>query len=144
MSTESKVFIHMSAEVSVCPAVSANITLERTEDISTSHSSYIHSVKPSRYARIFLLRSWLKQGPMDCSASLIRLWKRSRSLAISSQFPLREACRAYVHVRTTWTCTTGENRTWKSVREGHMTRQNIWNRAGQVNALLLCKRRQLF
>lgn len=73
----------------------------------------IHSVTAaSRYARIFLRWAGLKQGATEASASPILRWKRSRSLAISSQTPLRDACRANAHERMTWTWTTGEKLTW--------------------------------
>lgn len=49
---------------------------------------------------------------MAASVSRIRLRKRSRSLAISSQWPLRDAWRAKGHVRMTWTWMTGENCTF--------------------------------
>lgn len=67
---------------------------------------------PSRYARILSLCCWVKQWPMACSVSWTRLRKRSRSRAISSQCPLREAWRANCQVRMTWTWTRGENRTF--------------------------------
>lgn len=67
---------------------------------------------PSKYAFILALWPGLRQRPMARSVSWTRLRKRSRSRAISSQGPLRDACRANGHVLITWTWTTGENCTW--------------------------------
>lgn len=86
--------------------------MQRSQTLKSTFSN-IHKVKaPSRFAQIFLRWAGFKQGPMEASASLILLWKRSRSLAISSQFPLRDACRANSQDRMTWTWITGENLTW--------------------------------
>lgn len=95
---------------SKCPSVQRSQTLKST-------FSNIHKVKaPSRFARIFLRWAGFKQEPMEASASFILLWKRSLSLAISSQFPLRDACRANSQDRMTWTWITGENLTWNQKR----------------------------
>lgn len=66
----------------------------RKSNIQCSEICLFYFKAPSRNARIFSLCGWVKQCPMAVSVSWIRLRKRSRSRAISSQCPLRDACRA--------------------------------------------------
>lgn len=68
-----------------------------------SVQDFVYFKAPSEYACILALWLWVKQWPMACSVSWILRRKRSRSLAISSQCPLRDACRANGHVLMTWT-----------------------------------------
>ena len=65
----------------------------------------------------------VKQCPMTSSVLRIRRWKRSRSRAISSQTPLRQACRAKAHVCMIWTWITGEKCTF--LDRGLTSRFNI-------------------
>ena len=60
---------------------------------------------------------------MTSSVLRIRRWKRSRSRAISSQTPLRQACRAKAHVCMIWTWITGEKCTF--LDRGLTSRFNI-------------------